>query len=124
MERGASLKSTIWSTSAAEKRRRAREKKRREVQFSEADGYRRWVLEQPCAACGSYDSEAGSQPAHVGRTRGAGAKADRLLSLCWECHLWEGARRNEFNAFFAARHGATPEEMAFYRYELYHRSEP
>lgn len=116
------LKSTIWSTPAAEKRRRAREKKRREVQFSEADGYRKWVLEQPCAACGSYHPDEGSQPAHVGKTRGAGARADRLLSLCFDCHTWEHARRNEFNAYFYARHGVTPEQMAMYRYELFHQS--
>lgn len=116
------LKTTRWSTPQAEKRRRMREQKRREEQFSEANGYRRWVLEQPCAACGSYHPDYGSQPAHVGRTRGAGAKADRVLSLCSDCHTWEGEHRNEFNAAFRARHGVTPEEMALYRHELYHRN--
>lgn len=121
LETRSELKSTIWSTPQAEKRRRAREKKRREEQFAEASGYYRWVLEQPCAACGTYDSEVGSQPAHVGKTRGAGAKADRVLSLCPPCHLDEHANRRAFNAAFRVRHGVTPEEMAMYRYELYHR---
>jgi hypothetical protein len=120
-KRRAKLESKRWSTPEADERRRARKTKRRDAQFAESSGYRKWVLEQPCAACGTYDPEAGSQPAHVGKTRGAGAKADRVLSLCWECHLWEGARRNEFNAAFSARHGVTTEEMARYRFEMFHR---
>jgi hypothetical protein len=96
-------------------------KKLREEQFAIASGYHKWVMEQPCAACGSFDPDLRSDPAHVGRTRGAGAKADRVLSLCRECHTFEGEHRDEFNAAFAERHGVTPEEMAAYRFEFYHR---
>jgi hypothetical protein len=95
-------------------------KKLREEQFAVASGYHKWVMEQPCAACGSFDPDLRSDPAHVGRTRGAGAKADRVLSLCRPCHLWEESNSG-FDEAFKDRHGVTPAEMAAYRFEFYHR---
>jgi hypothetical protein len=95
-------------------------KRLREDQFAVASGYHRFVMEQPCAACGSFDPDLRSDPAHVGRTRGAGAKADRVLSLCRPCHLWEESNSG-FDEAFTDRHGVTPEEMAAYRFEIYHR---
>lgn len=96
-------------------------KRLREEQFAVASGYHKHTMEQPCAACGSYDPELRSDPAHVGKTRGAGAKANRVLSLCRLCHIWEEANRDEFNEAFFDRHGVTPEEMAAARHEAYHR---
>lgn len=96
-------------------------KRLREEQFSVANGYHRHVMEQPCAACGSYDADIRSDPAHVGKTRGAGAKSDRVLPLCRDCHLWEHAEPGEFEAAFFDRHGVTPDEMAMARHEEYHR---
>lgn len=100
---------------------RKRMKRLREEQFGITSGYRKHVIEQPCAACGTYHPEYGSQPAHVGRTRGAGGKADAVLSLCQSCHSWEHEDSAGFGEAFRERHGVLPQEMAECRFEVYHR---
>ena len=70
--------------------------------------------------CGSFDPEAGSQPAHVGRGRGAGAKAETVLPLCDPCHDWEHEDAPAFDQAFFDRHEVWPWEMAAFRYTSFH----
>lgn len=93
----------------------------REVQFGISSGYHAWVMEQPCAACGSFNPNGRTEPAHVGQTRGAGARADKVLSLCRQCHQMEHDHKAEFTVAFYLRHGVLPVEMAAYRYYEFHK---
>lgn len=106
--KGTKLESKVWANAPAKERRKERGKKRREEQFSIQDGYRAFIVDQPCMRCGKPGP---SDPAHM-RGVDLGGKADALLPLCRLCHTWQEVHKVQFDEEFEQRHGMAPLEMA------------
>jgi hypothetical protein len=82
--------------------------------------YREYIIRLPCALCGVYRVDYGSQPAHVVKTRGAGGKAHHMLPLCAKHHQWQEEHRVEFAEVFTKRYKTTPEQQAETLWQRFH----
>jgi hypothetical protein len=76
----------------------------------------KWIVTLPCVACRVSDSVQVKQtvPAHCSKTRGAGARSDRLMPLCVD---HENEFHNAGRDTFSARYHLDLAGVEF-RYEL------
>lgn len=85
-----------------------RKAKMREEQFSIKDGYRAYIVAQPCIRC---QAPPPVDPMHVLGVD-LGGKAADMLPGCRKCHTWQEVNKKQFEREFEDRYGMHPLEMA------------
>lgn len=85
-----------------------RKAKMDELRFSNADGYGKFIKDQPCVWCGAPPP---SDRAHILGVD-LGGTAEDLLPLCRTCHHWQELHKKAFEVQFTVEYGVPPLDYA------------